>query len=92
VSPGAFATAIWRKLTPPEDVDLERLEPHVASQDAAAMRIIERAMQTTAIRAPQPDRCVDVIVRALTAKAPRARYSVGNDIVSQLAFGVLPRG
>jgi NAD(P)-dependent dehydrogenase (short-subunit alcohol dehydrogenase family) len=90
VEPGTFATAIWRKFTPPEDVALDRLEPRVAAQDAAALRIVERAMQTIAIRAPQPDRCVDVIECALTARAPRARYSVGNDIVPQLVFGMLP--
>ena len=66
------------------------LEPGVQAHDAAAMRIIERAMQTIAIRAPQPDRCVDVIVRALTAKAPRAFYRAGNDIVPQLLFAMVP--
>ena len=30
IEPRAFATAIWRKFTPPEDVDLNGLEPHVA--------------------------------------------------------------
>lgn len=90
VEPGAFATAIWRKFTPPEFVDLERLEPRVKSHAAAAMRIIERAMQTIAIRAPQPDRCVDVIIRALTAKSPRACYRAGNDVIPQLLFAALP--
>jgi NAD(P)-dependent dehydrogenase (short-subunit alcohol dehydrogenase family) len=90
VEPGAFATAIWRKFTPPQDVDLSRLEPHIATRGAAAMRIIERAMQTIAIRAPQPERCVDVIVRALTAKGPRARYTVGDDVLGQLLFSMIP--
>jgi quinol monooxygenase YgiN len=75
--------------TPP-DVDLNRFEPHVARQDAAAMRIIALAMQLIAMRAPQPDRCVDVIERALTEKAPHARHGVGNDIVTQLVFSMLP--
>jgi len=90
VEPGAFATAIWQKYTPPEDVDLSRLEPRVAAQGAAAMRILERAMQIIAVRAPQPDRCVAAIEHALSAKRPRARYTVGNDILTQLIFSLVP--
>ncbi len=92
VEPGAFATAIWHKYTPPEDIDLSRLEPGVAAQGAAAMRILERAMQIIAGRAPQPDRCVAAITHALSAKRPRARYTVGNDIVAQLIFSLVPAG
>jgi NAD(P)-dependent dehydrogenase (short-subunit alcohol dehydrogenase family) len=79
IEPGAFATAVWRKFTPPQYIDLERLEPHVARRGAAAMRIIERAMVTIARRAPPPDRCAAAVRAALIAKAPRARYTVGNE-------------
>jgi NAD(P)-dependent dehydrogenase (short-subunit alcohol dehydrogenase family) len=90
IEPGAFATAIWRKFTPPQYLELERLEPHVARRGAAAMRVIQRAMRAIARRAPPPDRCVAAVRAALTSEVPRARYTVGNDIGPQLVFARIP--
>jgi hypothetical protein len=41
VEPGAFATAIWRKFTPPEDLDLARLEPILRPVGARARANVE---------------------------------------------------
>ena len=90
VEPGAFATAIWRKWTPAHYIELDGLEAHVARRYESAQRMVERAMDAIATRAPEPQRCVAAIHRALTASVPRARYTVGNDIWLHLGFGRLP--
>jgi NAD(P)-dependent dehydrogenase (short-subunit alcohol dehydrogenase family) len=90
VEPGAFATAIWSKFTPPEYLDYAHLEPDVVATYDKVLPAVERAMQLIGRTAPKPDRCVDAIVDALTAPRPHARYTVGNDILTQLLFGGLP--
>jgi NAD(P)-dependent dehydrogenase (short-subunit alcohol dehydrogenase family) len=92
VEPGAFATAIWTKFTPEKYIDLHGLEPHVAERYAAVMPIVNNAMTAIGKRAANPERCAAVIVRALTSKFPRARYTVGNDIWFQRVFSALPPG
>lgn len=90
IEPGAFATAIWRKKTAAEYVDTTALEPEVARRYRAALRVVERSMDAIGARAPQPDRCVAAIRHALTARRPRARYTVGRDVRLQEAFARLP--
>jgi NAD(P)-dependent dehydrogenase (short-subunit alcohol dehydrogenase family) len=90
IEPGAFATSIWQKKTPPECLDTARTEAHVALRYGIAQRIVERAMDVIGARAPAPERCAAIICRALTARSPRARYTVGDDIWLQLAFSQLP--
>lgn len=90
IEPGTFATAIWSKKTPARYLDTSGLEPHVARRYASAQRIVEGAMDLIGLCAPQPDRCVAAIHHALTARAPRARYTAGADVPLQLAFARLP--
>jgi NAD(P)-dependent dehydrogenase (short-subunit alcohol dehydrogenase family) len=90
VEPGAFATSIWQKKTPARFLANANLEAPVRKRYEAAQRIVERAMDVIGARAPQPDRCVAAIRHALTARSPRACYTVGNDIWLQLVFASLP--
>jgi NAD(P)-dependent dehydrogenase (short-subunit alcohol dehydrogenase family) len=72
VEPGGFKTGIW------DDLDRD-VEAHAGSRLGGAYR---RTVQLTRLAGPimgQPEQCAKVIARAVSARAPRARYVVGYD-------------
>lgn len=79
VEPGGFKTGIWEEME--RDVDQRE---SAGSRFSSAYR---RSLQGQRLLEPlmgQPEACAKVIVDALTARTPRARYLVGLDAQAML--------
>lgn len=85
IAPGAVATEIWRKA---EEADYSRY----ANTPFAPM--IERVRDYMLTRGPKglkPERLGRTILKALTARKPKVRYTVTPDPVQNFLVNVLPK-
>ena len=90
VEPGSIATPIW-------DKGLSEFDEKAGSLPAEAQRLYGKVIpklraltERTAKMGISPSRVADVVLEALTAKRPRARYLVGNDAKAQAQLGRKP--
>ncbi len=79
VEPGAVATPFWDKGLAAAPKARTAMEPEIERLYAADLDRIEASSKRTAARGVAPERVAEVVVEALTAKRPRARYLVGAD-------------
>jgi NAD(P)-dependent dehydrogenase (short-subunit alcohol dehydrogenase family) len=87
VEPGALDTPIWRK---GED-GADALSEHVRSLYARQLEALRAGVRKVASGAASPEAAAEAIEHALTARRPRAIYTVGRDARIQGALhAVLP--
>ena len=92
VEPGAIATEIWRKGNAEADAMEAAVPDEVRTRYAARLAAVRRASTRAAQHAVPPERVAKVIIHALTARRPRARYLVGPDARLEAAVAHLPAG
>jgi NAD(P)-dependent dehydrogenase (short-subunit alcohol dehydrogenase family) len=90
VEPGVIATPIW-------DTSVERVRENVGRMPPEAHEYYGRTLRgvekwtTSAMKGLPPHRVASVVLRALTARRPRARYIVGGDARARIALeAVMP--
>jgi NAD(P)-dependent dehydrogenase (short-subunit alcohol dehydrogenase family) len=83
VQPGAIRTALL------EGVEAEMQRVQRRTLFAAPLARVRRILPREWSRGMQPERVARVVIRALHARQPRARYRVGNDPL-RAALGMLP--
>jgi NAD(P)-dependent dehydrogenase (short-subunit alcohol dehydrogenase family) len=90
VEPGVIATPIW-------DTSVERVRENVGRMPPEAHEYYGRTLRgvekwtTSAMKGLPPQRVAGVVLRALTARRPRARYIVGADARARIALeAVMP--
>jgi NAD(P)-dependent dehydrogenase (short-subunit alcohol dehydrogenase family) len=85
VAPGPIATPIWDKA---EAVELARF---AGSQFVPAMTAFQQYMLTIGRKGFKPERVGEVVARALTAKHPKARYTITPNALQDTMLNVLPK-
>jgi NAD(P)-dependent dehydrogenase (short-subunit alcohol dehydrogenase family) len=91
VEPGALDTPIWRKGEDRADDVADALPEHVRSLYARQLQALRAGVRQAASGAASPDAAAEAIEHALTARRPRAIYTVGRDARIQGALhAVLP--
>lgn len=77
IEPGSVATPIWSKGLAMRDAMLARLPAHAPDHYRAAINTVMRTLAGEQRSAMPVRRVADVVVRALTARKPKAHYIVG---------------
>jgi NAD(P)-dependent dehydrogenase (short-subunit alcohol dehydrogenase family) len=91
VEPGALDTPIWAKGEAGADDVTDALPEHVRSLYARQIEALGAGVRKAASGAESPDAAAEAIEHALTARRPRAIYTVGRDARIQGALhAVLP--
>jgi NAD(P)-dependent dehydrogenase (short-subunit alcohol dehydrogenase family) len=90
IEPGSIATPLWGKGQAGADVQLEKLTDEQRNRYAQQIEGARKAAKLAEKRGIPPEKCARVIVHALTADKPRARYLVGVDARAQAALAMLP--
>jgi NAD(P)-dependent dehydrogenase (short-subunit alcohol dehydrogenase family) len=91
VEPGALDTPIWRKGEQGTDEVADALPAHVRSLYARQLKALRTGVRKVASGAESPEAAAAAIEHALTARRPRAIYTVGRDARLQGAVhAVLP--
>jgi len=85
IGPGAVATAIWSKA---EQVDTSAYE---ASPYAPALERFRSYMLAGGAKGLKPERLGRAILKALTTRNPKVRYSVTPDPVQDVMSGLMPK-
>ena len=86
VEPGAIATPIWTKGEEGADATIAALSPQASKLYARQLDALRAATRRIAASAVPPERAVEAIEHALTARRPRALYTVGTDARVQAAL------
>lgn len=79
IEPGQIATPIWGTASDLADRMLERMPAEATELYGRGMAGARKAARRAAENGLDPDEVAKVIERALTAKRPRTRYTVGAD-------------
>jgi NAD(P)-dependent dehydrogenase (short-subunit alcohol dehydrogenase family) len=87
IEPGAIDTDMWRKAQDQAQETEDGMRPEHRELYAGHIVGVRRFISQTQRRTTNVDKVAAVIVRALTARRPRARYVVGLDARAQLALG-----
>ncbi|MGI8608865.1 MAG: SDR family oxidoreductase [Candidatus Dormibacteria bacterium] len=90
VEPGSIATPIWDKGLTEFDEKIAALPPEAQQLYGKFIPKLRALTEKTAKMGIPPSRVADVVLRALTAKRPRARYLVGTDAKAQAVLGRMP--
>ncbi|HEY8740159.1 MAG TPA: SDR family oxidoreductase [Candidatus Dormibacteraeota bacterium] len=90
VEPGSIATPIWDKGLEEVDAKTKSMPPEAQKYYGDIIPKLKTLTERTAKMGIPPSRVADVVLQALTAKRPRARYLVGMDAKAQAALGRLP--
>jgi len=91
IEPGTIATPIWEKGDREATELRERLPPRGRELYGRALERLQKMARERGERGLPPERVAAVVLRALTARRPRARYVVGADARAQIALlGLLP--
>jgi NAD(P)-dependent dehydrogenase (short-subunit alcohol dehydrogenase family) len=85
IGPGAVATAIWSKA---EQVDTSAYEK---SPYAPALDRFRNYMLSNGAKGLKPERLGKAILKALTVRNPKVRYSVTPDPVQDVMSGLMPK-
>jgi NAD(P)-dependent dehydrogenase (short-subunit alcohol dehydrogenase family) len=80
VEPGATDTPIWKKVDASWDAFFAAADPTVLRHYAEPIAGMRRALDDYKQTAIAPERVAQAVVRALTARSPRARYQVGAEV------------
>lgn len=93
VEPGAVATPIWGRGSAQGTAATERMPARAMELYGEQVARAQRDAARSAVRGMPAQAVADVIVRALTAPRPRARYLVGRDariggLVARLPFAL----
>jgi NAD(P)-dependent dehydrogenase (short-subunit alcohol dehydrogenase family) len=87
VEPGAIATPIWERSIAVADALWEAAPPKAHEYYGDLVDTMRKAAAKQATDGLPPEAAAQVIVTALTAPRPRARYLVGREAKIQAAFG-----
>ena len=91
IEPGTIATPIWEKGDREATELRERLPPRGRELYGRALERLQKMARERGERGLPPERVAAVVLRALTARRPRARYVVGANARAQIALlGLLP--
>jgi NAD(P)-dependent dehydrogenase (short-subunit alcohol dehydrogenase family) len=90
IEPGAIATPMWAKGNAAADVQIHALSDDHKRRYATQIEGARRTANMTERHAIPPERCAEVIERALSARRPKAHYIVGTDARVQAGVAVLP--
>lgn len=90
IEPGAIATPIWSRGAAAADELVARLPAAALARYEKQMTAARANAARTAERGLPPSHAARVIVRALTARAPRPRYLIGTDAHIAAAVARLP--
>lgn len=90
IQPGAIDTPIWNKPTPAAMRELAHLEPAVAERYRRLFAIVDETLALVQKQSAPVESVARTIVRALAARAPRARYRIGGDATMQLVARAIP--
>jgi NAD(P)-dependent dehydrogenase (short-subunit alcohol dehydrogenase family) len=89
IEPGQIATPIWGTASDLADRMLESMPPAAVELYGRGMAGARKAARNAAENGLDPDEVAKVIERALTAKRPRTRYTVGTD--ARLGASIIAR-
>jgi NAD(P)-dependent dehydrogenase (short-subunit alcohol dehydrogenase family) len=90
VEPGVISTPIWDTSLARVRENIERMPPEAQEYYGRVMHGVAK-WTTSAMKGLPPRRVANVVLRALTARRPRARYIVGADARGRIALeAVLP--
>jgi NAD(P)-dependent dehydrogenase (short-subunit alcohol dehydrogenase family) len=90
IEPGAIATPMWTKGNAAADAQIDALSDDHKRRYATQIVGARRAASMTERHAIPPERCAEVIERAMAARRPKAHYIVGTDARVQAGVAVLP--
>jgi NAD(P)-dependent dehydrogenase (short-subunit alcohol dehydrogenase family) len=90
VEPGSIATPIWDKGLQEVDDKTAAMPPAGQELYGAMIPKLKALTERTAKMGIPPERVADVMLEAMTASRPRARYLVGMDARAQAALGRMP--
>jgi NAD(P)-dependent dehydrogenase (short-subunit alcohol dehydrogenase family) len=90
IEPGSIATPIWDKGLSEFDEKAGALPPEAEALYGKVIPKLRALTERTARMGIPPSKVADVVLEALTAKRPRARYLVGNDARAQAVLGRMP--
>ncbi|HEY2271169.1 MAG TPA: SDR family oxidoreductase [Jatrophihabitantaceae bacterium] len=85
IEPGPVATDLWGKAAEQHATTLAGLAPEIRELYSGHLANVPKVIKTMQRIAVAPDKAVDKIERALTARRPRARYHVNPGTGVQLA-------
>lgn len=85
IAPGAVATPIWDKA---EQLDISR---YAGTPYAAALSAARRYALTSGRNGLKPERVAQAVLRALTARKPKTRYTVTPEPLQNFLFSRLPK-
>jgi NAD(P)-dependent dehydrogenase (short-subunit alcohol dehydrogenase family) len=89
VQPGNVRTPIWQKGREAKDELVARVPPEAMKQYGKAVEALVRATEREERTGIAPDVVADAVRRALSDRAPKARYAVGNPPAWQRRFAAL---
>ena len=90
VEPGSIKTPLWGKGNAGADEQLARLTAEQQDRYAKQIAGARKAANLAEKRGIPPERCAQVIERALSARRPRGHYLVGVDARIQATLAMLP--
>ena len=90
IEPGSIATPIWDKGMSEFDEKAESLSAEAQELYGKVIPKLRALTERTAKQGIPPSKVADVVLEALTAKRPRARYLVGTDAKAQAVLGRMP--
>jgi NAD(P)-dependent dehydrogenase (short-subunit alcohol dehydrogenase family) len=90
IEPGAIATPMWEKGNAAADVRIDALDDALAARYKTQMDGARKAASMSERHAIPPDKCAEVIEKAMTARRPKGRYLVGADAHLQAGIAAMP--
>jgi NAD(P)-dependent dehydrogenase (short-subunit alcohol dehydrogenase family) len=90
IEPGATKTPIWDKSVSTNWVMMAAFPPGAEVLYGRMLERLDQIVHNTSKRAIPPARVAEVVIHALTARRPKARYLVGDMARIQLAMEAMP--
>lgn len=90
IEPGSVQTPIWEKSRLTLETEQENWTPELKTLYGSAMRQVKQASLHSSDKGISPTEVANVVLQALTANRPKARYPIGSDAQLRRYFSWLP--